>query len=296
MNKIVAAVVGACLISMAVSAQPVPSVGFLEFVSDRLTKAAPSRTPNLKAICPIEESLLARRVFAEYGSIFSANERVILPTACVFNDEAEVSAFRAKAVITQLNVSGVNLLLQKDAAEALSRALADAAQQSVVIAPLDGPIAAGRTYYESTRIWNSRFEPALRYWVQTGKISPEEEAAVRNMKLAQQVEKVIEWESKGLLFGTGRLRSIFSSTAPPGTSQHISLLAFDIAPPLTPAKRSIMNSNGWFQTILNDPLHFTYLGVPESELPRRGLKAVLADGTIYWVPNIVTTSSSSPPN
>jgi hypothetical protein len=57
-----------------------------------------------------------------------------------------------------------------------------------------------------------------------------------------------------------------------------------------------MNSNGWFQTIINDRLHFTYLGVPESELPRRGLKAVLADGTIYWVPNIVTTSSSSPPN
>lgn len=296
MSRVFAAFLSVCFAAISVKAQTGPNVSFIEFVSERLTKAMPqtAKTSPLKAVCPIDDSILARRVFAEYGSIFSASETVILPSTCIFIDEAEVSAFRSKAPITQINVNGVNLLLQKDAAQALSRVVTDAAQQSITIAPLDGPIAAARTFYESTRIWNSRFEPALRYWVQTGKITAEEESAVRAMKLAKQVEKVIEWEFRGLLFGTGRMRSIFSSTAPPGTSQHISLLAFDVAPPLTPTKRSIMNAHGWYQTVVNDPLHFTYLGVTEAELPRRGLKAVLVDGIIYWVPNIAAASPSQP--
>jgi hypothetical protein len=111
------------------------------------------------------------------------------------------------------------------------------------------------------------------------------------MKLDQQVEKVIEWESKRYWFGTNRRRSIFSSTAPPGTSQHISLIAMDIAPPLTPSKRALLNARGWFQTVKGDPGHFTYLGVPESDLPKRGLKAVLSDGISYWIPDLAEPQS-----
>jgi len=288
MNRTILVIILICFTSMAITAQPAPSVGFLEFVSERVSKGS-GKTPeklSVKSVCPIDENVLARRVFSEYGSMFSASEKVTLPPTCIFSDESEVGAFRTKLHITQLTINGVNLLLQKEAADALSRVIADAALRYVTIAPLDGTIAAGRTYYETTRIWNSRFEPALRYWVQTGMITPEEETSVRAMKLPQQVEKVIEWESKGYLFGTGRARSIFSSTAPPGTSQHIALLAFDLAPPLTPDKRSLMNANGWYQTVKGDPHHFTFLGMPEIELPKRGLKAILFESNTYWVPNL----------
>lgn len=276
-----------------VGAQPAASRGFIEFVAGRVERSprGASTTVDKTAIlriCPIDTSVLARRVFAEYGSLFAATDRVSVPPTCIFANEAAVSSFRSTVEIRQLTIDGVNLLLQKDAAESLSRVLAEAASQGISITPLDGSIAAGRTFFETERIWNSRFEPALAYWSRRGAISQEEAAAIRSMKLDKQVEKVIEWESKGYWFGTGRTGSIFSSTAPPGTSQHISLLAFDVAPPLTPAKRAMLNAHGWFQTVQNDPGHFTYLGVAESELPKRGLKAVMSGSVMYWVPNLIT--------
>jgi hypothetical protein len=64
------------------------------------------------------------------------------------------------------------------------------------------------------------------------------------------------------------------------------LIAIDIAPPLTPTVVALMNSLGWYQTVKGDRPHFTYLGLAEKELPGRGLKALLFEGTQYWVPNI----------
>jgi hypothetical protein len=47
-----------------------------------------------------------------------------------------------------------------------------------------------------------------------------------------------------------------------------------------------MNKYGWFQTIKSDEPHFTFLGVAESELPKRGLTALRRGSRIYWIPNI----------
>ncbi|HSU25723.1 MAG TPA: hypothetical protein VLI65_07065, partial [Pyrinomonadaceae bacterium] len=91
---------------------------------------------------------------------------------------------------------------------------------------------------------------------------------------------------------TNMSRSIFSSVAPPGTSQHLFLLAFDVAEYRDPNVVSILNRNGWYQTVLNDEPHFTFVGVAASELPRRGLKLVYQNGTAYWIPNL---PPSSPP-
>jgi len=164
----------------------------------------------------------------------------------------------------------------------------------VAIVPLDGSIAGGRTYADTVRLWNSRLDPALKYWVRRGMISAEEEDLARSMSVDKQVEQVIEWELHGFWFGTNKNASIFASTAPPGVSQHLALMALDIAPPITPEKRALMNANGWYQTVKGDVSHFTYLGVPESVLPSRGLKAVLMNGTIYWIPNILDPPVGSP--
>jgi hypothetical protein len=283
---------------ISVAGQPSASGGFREYVVQRFStdtdKLRESSKSEINKICPVDDSVLARRVFSEYGAVFAATEKVTLPPTCIFADEAAVTAFRSKLQIQQLTIHGTNLLLQKDAADSLTQVLADAEMSGVTIAPLDGPIAGARTYYETLRIWNSRFEPALRFWSRRGMIASEDVAAIRSMKLDQQIERVIEWESKGYWFGTSRNRSIFSSTAPPGTSQHISLIALDVAPPLTAVKRSLLNARGWFQTVKGDPGHFTYLGVPESDLPKRGLKAILSEGITYWTPDLTDLQAPSP--
>jgi hypothetical protein len=50
--------------------------------------------------------------------------------------------------------------------------------------------------------------------------------------------------------------------------------------------RQIMSEQGWFQTVLSDLPHFTFLGLRESELAGRGLKHVEVDGQGFWIPNV----------
>ncbi|MGI9056026.1 MAG: hypothetical protein ACR2F2_09525 [Pyrinomonadaceae bacterium] len=76
------------------------------------------------------------------------------------------------------------------------------------------------------------------------------------------------------------------SVAPPGTSQHLSLLAIDLNEYDNPAILQIMARNGWHQTVISDLPHFTFLGATESELPALGLKNVMSGGRFYWLPNI----------
>ena len=64
------------------------------------------------------------------------------------------------------------------------------------------------------------------------------------------------------------------------------LIAFDVTEHWNPDVRGALNRNGWFQTVIDDPPHFTYLGFPEAELPSRALTAVAKGGHVYWVPNM----------
>jgi hypothetical protein len=76
------------------------------------------------------------------------------------------------------------------------------------------------------------------------------------------------------------------SVAPPGTSQHLSMLAIDIAEFNDARTREIMASHGWFQTVISDLPHFTYLGVDEAALPDLGLKKVLNGDRGFWIPDL----------
>ncbi len=97
----------------------------------------------------------------------------------------------------------------------------------------------------------------------------------------------MEWESKGLYFSKDLSKSILFSVAAPGASQHIFMLALDVEQFANKNVREILADHGWFQTVLSDLPHFTYLGVKESELPALGLKKVTHGGQIFWIPNIV---------
>jgi hypothetical protein len=241
---------------------------------------------NSACICSIADEPVALRLISEYGSMFAAVDKVRLPNLCIFENEIQVTEFHRGLKSRVETMSGVTIELQDAAIITLISAQTEAARKGLRISPLDGSIAGKRSYSDTIRIWNSRYLKALDYWVRRGKVSPEEAEIARQDKVIIQIRKVMDWETNGLNFGTNIKGSIFSSTAPPGTSQHLSMLAFDVVQYSNRSVRAIMNKHGWFQTVANDPPHFTYLGVDENELQSRGLKAATKGGYKFWVPAI----------
>ena len=110
---------------------------------------------------------------------------------------------------------------------------------------------------------------------------------MRTLSLHDQVAEVLQLEKSGIFFSKDLSKSILYSIAAPGTSQHIALLALDVTEFDNPRVREILAEHGWFQTVLSDLPHFTYLGLKEKDLPKRGLKSVVVDGQTFWIPNVV---------
>lgn len=300
MSKTWAAVLVLLSSALSTIAQSGMGVEFLDVISSRssnTTEMSPSEkrpVSSIDTICPINKSLVAKKILIEYGALFVAAPTLKAPPTCLFRNESDVAGFQSTLKTSLVIMDGIQIRLQKPAADSLNAIVVESLAQGVRIRPLDGAIAGGRSYWDTVRLWNSRLEPALLYWVGRKRISIDEAAAVKQMSPEQQIEKVIDWESQGMRFGTHRRGSIFASTAPPGASQHLSLLAIDIAPPLTPTKIALMNSHGWYQTVKGDRPHFTYLGLMEKELPGHGLKALLFEGAQYWIPNMVSDSLVNP--
>ena len=282
-----AALLFPCVLVLLVSsaeAQPLRTLFFEEFLAQRFSTGGPT-VWNPQAFCPTETNLVAKRVLESYGSIFSAADSVTLPSVCVYEGEAPVIKYQ-KQLTTYTVLFHVPIKLQLAAARALQASVDEAALSGLRISPLDGAIAGGRTYGDTLMLWNSRVFPALAYWNRKRSITSEELDEFARMELAQKIRKILEWEERGIYFSTDRSRSILTSTAPPGSSQHISLAAFDLVEYWNPDLRAILNRNGWYQTVIDDPPHFTYLGFPETELPARGLKMIYKAGHGYWVPNL----------
>lgn len=240
----------------------------------------------LADVCPVEKNIVAERVFAEYGAVFVGADSVTFPAKCVFDSEAEVQIFQSGLGTKIANLNGITIELQSAAMDALVKARKEAEEKNLRIVPRGGTSAGKRSYADTARIWKSRFDPALIHWGKLGKIPAADADAARRMTTQNQVEQVIEWESRGYFFATDFSRTIFSSVAAPGTSQHLSGLALDVAQFASPAVRAILNKHGWYQTVANDTPHFTFLGLNEDELPERGLRLLELSGYRFWIPNI----------
>jgi len=50
--------------------------------------------------------------------------------------------------------------------------------------------------------------------------------------------------------------------------------------------REILAKHGWFQTVVSDLPHFTYLGIPENKLKNLGLKKITDDERVFWIPDL----------
>src|SRR5215204_5581873 len=271
-------------VQMSLSQSAITNPSFESFLLDR-NKPVNAKW-DFETFCPVSTNVIAARVLREYGSIFAATEAITLPSTCIFHGESEVVRFQKNLQKQVVEMDGIRIELQLEAARSLQKAIVEASAIELSITPLDGAIAGSRTYGDTLRLWNGRFFSALDYWTQQGKLTAADRDGISRLDLQKRVEKIIEWEATGVYFSTDKTRSIFSSVASPGASQHLSMIALDVVEYGRPEVRVILNQNGWFQTVIGDPPHFAYLGVPETELPKRGLRAVYKNGHMYWVPNM----------
>ena len=254
---------------------------------DALRKALKKRKTTVDKICPGADPV-ARRILEEYGAIFLADKKVLPPPVCVFTNEDQVTAFQAAAGFVVETIADADIELQPQAMKALLKAREKAQKEALDITPRGGAEAARRNYEDSMRLWDTRFLPALDYWLGQGRLSEDQVSRLKGLPLHDQIAEVLELEKTGIFFSKDLSKSILYSIAAPGTSQHIAMLALDVTEFDNPRVRELLAEHGWFQTVLSDLPHFTYLGLKEKDLPKHGLKSVVVDGQTFWIPNVET--------
>jgi hypothetical protein len=250
-----------------------------------LQRVLEQRGARVEDICPADDQV-ARRVLHDYGAMFVGADTVLPPPLCVFTSEDQVTRFQKAAGRAAATIGDAVIELQPDAMSALLRARAMVRAEGLEISPRDGAEAARRSYADTVRLWNSRFLPALDHWTRAERLSEQQAEQLRGLPIREQVPKVLELEREGIFFSKDLLKSVLYSIAAPGTSQHIAMLAFDANEFFDQRVRRILAHHGWFQTVLSDLPHFTFLGLKEDELPGRGLKTVVVDGQTFWIPDV----------
>jgi len=232
---------------------------------------------------PVDDA--GRLLLREYGAAFLARGGAIPPKKVVFRDEADVVAFQNSLERSTAVIGGLRIELQTPAMNALKEAIADAEKAGLSIGPR-GADSAKRGYNQTVGLWASRVNPGLAHWVGKGRITQAEANRIRSLSPYQQVPEILRLEKEEIWFAKTLNKSIIYSVAPPGTSQHISMLALDVKEFENAKVRAILAEHGWYQTVLSDLPHFTFLGVKKTELSKLGLKEVVNSGRSFWVPNI----------
>jgi len=250
-----------------------------------LKRALAHRKLRLEDICDLHDPV-ARRLLAEYGAMFLAADDALVPPVCVFRGEAEVAEFQARARAQAALIGDVMIELQPAALAALNAAQVEAQSEGLHITPRGGSEAARRSYADTVRLWASRVEPALEHWLAQKCLTPDEAVAVRALAPEAQVAAILELEARGLFCSKDFSKSILYSVAAPGASQHLALVAFDVAEFTNSSVRATLARHGWFQTVRSDLPHFTFLGVREQDLPDLGLARIVEHGQIFWLPAV----------
>lgn len=225
-----------------------------------------------------------RLLLREYGAVFLARGGVTPPKKVVFQDEDDVAAFQTSVVRVSEKFGSTTVVLQRSAMEALLQARAEARASGLNVSPR-GADSARRGYAQTVGLWASRVNPGLAYWTAKGRISKADTTHIKSLTPYEQVPEILRLEKDKIFFAKTLDKSIIYSVAPPGTSQHLSMLALDVAEFENAAVREILAQHGWFQTVLSDLPHFTYLGVKEAELPKLGLRMERNAGRNFWVPD-----------
>ena len=239
---------------------------------------------NLPAELVVGDDPAERRLLREYGAVFLARGGVVPPTRVIFKDEEEVASFQSGLDVAVSEIGGFRMELQAVAMSRLLEAGDEADAVGLSITPR-GADSARRNYHGTVNLWHSRVEPALIHWVDKGRMQPEQADFIRSLPPHKQVAEVLKLEEDGIYFAKDLSKSIIYSVAPPGASQHLAMLAFDVAEFDNPDVRRILAKHFWYQTVVSDLPHFTYLGIDESDLSDLGLKNVTHLEREFWIPN-----------
>lgn len=253
------------------------------FPANKTNGAGGAFEKNLPADFQIPTDAVGKKMLKEYGAVFVARGDALPPKVVIFKDEAEVSSFQSSLKISSERIGSFTLELQTPAMNSLKEAIAEAKQSNLTITPR-GEDSAKRTYGETVKLWASRVNPGLEHWVSKGKLQKSEADKIKNLSPFEQVAEIFQLEEQGMFFAKDLSKSIIFSVAPPGTSQHLSLLALDVNEHDKKQVRDILAKHGWFQTVVSDLPHFTYLGVKEAELSNLGLRKDNSTDRVYWVP------------
>jgi hypothetical protein len=240
---------------------------------------------NVPSRFAVGDDAAQQRLLREYGAIFVARGGVIAPHKIVFRDEEDVADFQSGLNIASEKIGGFSMELQAAAMEGLLRSISEAKDLNLKITPR-GADSARRNYDDTVGLWRSRVEPALIHWVAQGRMTTGTADMIRSLPPFDQLPEVFALEAEGIYFAKDLSKSIIYSVAPPGASQHLSLLAFDVAEFDDRQVRGILARNFWYQTVVSDLPHFTFLGVGENELPSLGLRHETSGDREFWVPDI----------
>lgn len=253
--------------------------------SDLKTQSFTANLPG-SFVQPSDE--VGKRLLKEYGAVFVARGGATPPNGVVFRNADEVCAFQSSVEKLSETVGGVTIELQAPAMKALKDAITEASKIGVSITPR-GADAARRSYEDTITLWASRVTPGLAHWVSKGRITESDAQQISVLTPYEQVPEIFRLESQGVYFAKDLSKSIIYSVAPPGTSQHLSMLALDVTEHDNSQVREILARHGWVQTVVSDLPHFTFLGAGESELPKIGLTKTIDSERVFWVPSSLPT-------
>lgn len=228
---------------------------------------------------------IERRIFAEYGALFVARGGAAAPRQVIFKSEREVAEFQSSVEISRARVGDFEIELQTAAMEKLKIAVREAEENRLTVTPRAAD-SARRNFQDTVELWASRVNPALAHWTRAGKLTESEAERIRALSPREQVAEVLKHEENGIFFSKDLSKSILYSVAPPGASQHLSMLALDIDEYGDARVRAILAKHFWFQTVVSDLPHFTFLGAAEIDLPGLGLRRTeTEDARAFWIPN-----------
>lgn len=217
-------------------------------------------------------SPVEKRLFAEYGAIFLT--KAVPPPTIRFADSAAVEAFQSSLATKSARFGEHDIELQAEALDALVAAAAELTQQELTLSARAAD-SGRRSYAETVALWRRNVTRGLAHWQELGRLEAARADEVLALETGEQVAAILDMEEREELYcGTFFNRSILYSVAAPGASQHLSLLAFDVAEYRDAAVETALNACGWHRTVIHDLPHFTYLGYTAEELAGLDLQAV----------------------
>jgi hypothetical protein len=194
------------------------------------------------------------------------------PPVVIFDDAGEVESFQSSLSLNKAILGDYEIELQGVALAALVGAASEMARRGGSIGARAAD-AGGRSYADTSRLWTRNVTRGLEHWQALGRINAEQSQAILELPPFEQVAVILDMEEiEQLFFGTFFDRSILYSVAAPGSSQHLSMLAFDVAEYEDPNVELLLAEYGWYRTVPNDLPHFTYLGHQKDRLPVMGLR------------------------